>query len=81
MQKFQQLTIEFSYAIANISETISDEVLLRHYGPDVIVAEIIRHSSTDSSEEGQEPRQTSIQWKMSDVPVSEKLEKFVEDVK
>ncbi len=66
--------------VANISETISDEVLLRHYGPDVIVAEIKR-SSTEIEEGQSEPHQTSIQWKMSDVPVSEKLEKFVEDVK
>lgn len=41
----------------------------RWYGPDVIVAEINRKI---------EP---PIQMKMSDIPVTEKLEKFVEDVK
>lgn len=65
------------FVTANISETISDEVLHRHYGPDVIVAEI-RHRRKEG-DEGEEP--SSIQWKMSDVTVSEKLEKFVEDVK
>lgn len=39
------------------------------YGPDVIVAEI-KHKD-----------RPGIQMKMSDVPVTEKLEKFVEDVK
>lgn len=52
---------------ANISETISDEVV---YGSDVILAEI-RHS------DGRPP----FQMKMADVPITEKLEKFVEDVK
>ncbi|OXA61289.1 Nuclear receptor-binding protein [Folsomia candida] len=66
--------------LSNISETISDEVLLRHYGPNVIVAEI-KHTTSAESEDGQESQLTSVQWKMSDVPVSEKLEKFVEDVK
>lgn len=41
----------------------------RWYGPDVIVAEINCKC------------QPPIQMKMSDIPVTEKLEKFVEDVK
>lgn len=41
----------------------------RLYGPDVVVAET-RHKDHPGK-----------QMKMSDVPVSEKLEKFVEDVK
>lgn len=41
----------------------------RWYGPDVIVAEINRRSGEH------------IQMKMADIPVTEKLEKFVEDVK
>lgn len=54
---------------ANISETITDELMQKLYGPDVIVAEI-RHKD-----------RPGVQMKMSDVPVTEKLEKFVEDVK
>lgn len=46
----------------------------------MIVAEI-KHTTSAESEDGQESQLTSVQWKMSDVPVSEKLEKFVEDVK
>jgi nuclear receptor-binding protein len=55
--------------VANISETITDEVMQRLFGPDVVVAEIIH------------PDRQAVQMKMSDVPVAEKLEKFVEDVK
>lgn len=55
--------------VANISETITDEVMQRLFGPDVVVAEIIH------------PDRPGVQMKMSDVPVAEKLEKFVEDVK
>ncbi|KAE8745433.1 hypothetical protein FOCC_FOCC007813 [Frankliniella occidentalis] len=54
---------------ANISDTISDEVVQRLYGPDVVVAEI-------KQTEG-----PGVQMRMCDVPVTEKLEKFVEDVK
>ncbi|XP_066155220.1 nuclear receptor-binding protein homolog isoform X1 [Euwallacea fornicatus] len=55
--------------LSNISETITDELMQRWYGPEVIVAEIKRKHD--------EPTQ----MKMTDVPVNEKLEKFVEDVK
>lgn len=55
--------------VANISETITDEVMRRLFGPDIVVAEII-HSD-----------RPGVQTKMSDVPLAEKLEKFVEDVK
>jgi len=41
----------------------------RWYGPEVIVAEIKRINGEQ------------VQMKMTDVPVTEKLEKFVEDVK
>lgn len=54
---------------ANISETITDEVLQRLYGPDTVVAEI--------KYQGMPPQQI----RLSDIPVTEKLEKFVEDVK
>ncbi|XP_058807614.1 nuclear receptor-binding protein homolog isoform X2 [Phymastichus coffea] len=53
----------------NISETITDEVLQRLYGPDTIVAEI-RYQNRP-------PHQV----RFNDIPVPEKLEKFVEDVK
>lgn len=53
----------------NISETITDEVLQRLYGPDTVVAEI-KYQSRPSQ-----------QIRLSDIPVTEKLEKFVEDVK
>lgn len=59
----------FLLLLANISETITDELMQKLYGPDVIVAEI-KHKD-----------RPGIQMKMSDVPVTEKLEKFVEDVK
>lgn len=61
----------FVFLIANISETITDEVVHKLYGPDVVVAEIIHP----------DPNRPSLQMRMSDVPVTEKLEKFVEDVK
>ncbi|CAH1963681.1 unnamed protein product [Acanthoscelides obtectus] len=54
---------------ANISETITDELMQRWYGPDTVVAEISRRNGD------------VIQMKMPDIPVTEKLEKFVEDVK
>lgn len=54
---------------ANISETITDEVLQRLYGPDTVVAEV--------KYQGLPPQQI----RLSDIPVTEKLEKFVEDVK
>lgn len=54
---------------ANISETITDELMQRWYGPDVVVAEL-RHINGEN-----------VQMKMSDTQNSEKLEKFVEDVK
>lgn len=68
--------------VANISETITDEVLNRHYGPEVVVAEIKKVPPADG-DGGEESDQSSnhVEWRMSDVPISEKLEKFVEDVK
>lgn len=59
----------FSISSANISETITDEVLQRLYGPDTVVAEI-KYQNRPSQ-----------QIRLSDIPVTEKLEKFVEDVK
>lgn len=59
----------FAFSAANISETITDEVLQRLYGPDTVVAEV--------KYQGMSPQQI----RLSDIPVTEKLEKFVEDVK
>lgn len=53
----------------SISETITDEVTQRLFGPDVVVAEIVH------------PGGSCVQMRMADIPVAEKLEKFVEDVK
>lgn len=53
----------------SISETITDEVAQRLFGPEVVVAEIVH------------PDRPGVQMKMGDVPVAEKLEKFIEDVK
>ncbi|XP_032792785.1 nuclear receptor-binding protein isoform X2 [Daphnia magna] len=54
---------------ANISETICDKVVQRHFGPGIIVAEVNFTISPP------------VQFTMADIPVAEKLEKFVEDVK
>lgn len=54
---------------ANISETITDELMQKLYGPDVVVAEVLHQHGSGR------------QVRMCDVPVAEKLEKFVEDVK
>ncbi|KAF5279213.1 hypothetical protein FQR65_LT03461 [Abscondita terminalis] len=54
---------------SNISETITDELMQRLYGPDVIIA-VINHVDKPTT-----------QLKMSDIQGAEKLEKFVEDVK
>ncbi|KAL0272390.1 UNVERIFIED_CONTAM: hypothetical protein PYX00_005375 [Menopon gallinae] len=55
---------------ANISETITDEVINGLFGQQTVVAEIVHV-------DGRPPQQT----RMCDVPVTEKLEKFIEDVK
>lgn len=73
------------FIAANISETITDEVLNRHYGPDVVVAEIIKPLKSpvenEGEEEGSDQSNQNVQFRISDVNVPEKLEKFVEDVK
>jgi len=59
-----------TFCKANISETICDNfVVQRHFGPGVVVAEV-KFSNAPP-----------VQFTMADVPVPEKLEKFVEDVK
>ncbi|XP_046462070.1 nuclear receptor-binding protein homolog isoform X4 [Daphnia pulex] len=54
---------------ANISETICDKVVQRHFGPGITVAEV------------NYANYPPVQFTMADIPVTEKLEKFVEDVK
>ncbi|XP_057371956.1 nuclear receptor-binding protein-like isoform X2 [Daphnia carinata] len=58
-----------TFCKANISETICDKVVQRHFGPGIIVAEVNYTNSPP------------VQFTMADIPVAEKLEKFVEDVK
>jgi len=58
-----------TFCKANISETICDKVYQRHYGPGIVVAEVKYQCAQP------------VQFTMADVPVPEKLEKFVEDVK
>ncbi|XP_067013096.1 nuclear receptor-binding protein homolog isoform X2 [Anabrus simplex] len=53
----------------SMSETITDEVVQRLFGPEVVLAEM-RYKD-----------RPNYQVRMADVPVAEKLEKFVEDVK
>lgn len=55
--------------LGNTTETITDEVVQRIPSNDAVLAEI------------HHPGQPSITFTMSDATVSEKLEKFVEDVK
>ncbi|KAF6206898.1 hypothetical protein GE061_018134 [Apolygus lucorum] len=54
---------------ANTSDSITDEIVQRMHSNDAVLAEITH------------PDQDPIQYKIGDAPVSEKLEKFVEDVK
>ena len=53
---------------ANINETVTDEAIQSHYGPDTVMA-VVTKSGVAS------------EYKLSNVPVAEKLEKFMEDVK
>lgn len=53
---------------ANFSDTITDEMMRRLYKPDVVLADIPRANDP-------------VEYKLADVPVAEKLEKFLEDVK
>jgi hypothetical protein len=56
------------FLTANPNETMTDEAIQSHYGPDVVLATIVKEG-------------TMYEYKLSNVPVSEKLEKFMEDVK
>lgn len=56
---------------ANISETVSDESLQKFYGSETVIAEI----------QYKNQHHPPVQTRVVDVPVSEKLEKFIEDVK
>lgn len=66
---FFNFLICFFFQTANFSETIIDEMMQRLLRkPDIVLADIQRLT---------EP----IEFKLTDVPAAEKLEKFVEDVK
>ncbi len=51
----------------NINDAISGEEAV-HYGPDIVMATVSKGGTTK-------------EYKLSNVPVAEKLEKFMEDVK
>ena len=59
-----------AYFTANINETMTDEAIQTHYGRGTVMATVRRRT------DGQ-----MIEYKLSDFPVAEKLEKFMEDVK
>ena len=63
----QFLTFDFT---APQNETMTDEAIQGHYGKDNVMAHVKRISDGKV-----------IEYKLSDFPVSEKLEKFMEDVK
>jgi len=54
----------------NVNETMTDEAIQTHYGRDTVMATVKRMSDGKI-----------IEYKLSDFPVAEKLEKFMEDVK
>ena len=56
------------YCLGNINETMTDEAIQSHYGLDTIMATVTRKG-------------VPAEFKLSNVPVAEKLEKFMEDVK
>lgn len=58
----------YFYLAANFSETIVDERMQRLYKSDTVLADIQRLSNP-------------VDFKLSNVPSAEKLEKLVEDVK
>lgn len=66
--KFIIISLNLFLFPANISETITDELMQRWYGPDVVVADMKRGGDV-------------VKMKMADVAITEKLEKFVEDVR
>jgi len=55
---------------APINETMTDEAIQTHYGRDTVMAAVKRISDG-----------RIVEYKLSDFPVAEKLEKFMEDVK
>ena len=66
-QHFREILKFFS---APINETMTDEAIQTHYGRDTVMATVKRMSDGKI-----------IEYKLSDFPVAEKLEKFMEDVK
>ena len=62
------LNVLSSRDTANINETVTDEAIQSHYGPETVMA-VVRRAGVET------------EYKLSNVPVAEKLEKFMEDVK
>ncbi len=58
----------FFWFTGNINETMTDEAIQTHYGKDTVMATARRNNGV-------------VEYKLSDFPVAEKLEKFMEDVK
>lgn len=52
----------------NINDAMTDEAIQSHYGPDTVMATVRKKGESQ-------------EYKLSNVPVAEKLEKFMEDVK
>ena len=62
------LNVLSSRDTANINETVTDEAIQSHYGPDTVMAVVTKGG-------------VASEYKLSNVPVAEKLEKFMEGVK
>ena len=68
LEYFTSLLIFLCYFPANINETMTDEAIQSHYGLDTTMARVTKGGQVTD-------------YKLSNVPVAEKLEKFMEDVK
>ena len=66
----RERSINIFIFIANVNETMTDEAIQTHYGRDTVMATVKRMADGKI-----------IEYKLSDFPVAEKLEKFMEDVK
>lgn len=58
-------------------------MLQRHYDPEIVMAEVLRKKQGESSPNEKIPLEPfhRIPYRIGDVHVTEKLEKFLEDVK
>lgn len=65
---FTSLTFGMTTFLGNINEAVTDEAIQSHYGLDTVMATLTKGGVNQ-------------EFKLSNVPVAEKLEKFMEDVK